>query len=153
MKLQRITTVDPWIEEIIKDDPVRPEIPIDHRINEDAEIYALWNDTELCAITCVAYTEGVPGSVEEMYTLTSPFMDSVIFYTIWSYTRGAGRELIIQASEEIQKQFPTIKNVVTLSPKTEMAEKFHIRNGAWKYRENPETINYAYQLDESRIRK
>jgi hypothetical protein len=148
MKLQKINKIDPWIEEIIKDDPVRSEIPIDHRINEDAEIYALWNDTELGAVTCVAYTEGIPGSIEEMYSLTSPFMDTVVFYTIWSYTKGAGRELIIQASKDILQQFPTIKNVVTLSPKTEMAEKFHLKNGAWRYRENSETINYAYQLED-----
>ena len=146
--LQKINQIDSWIEEIIKDDPVRPEIPIDQRINETAEIYALWNETELGGITCVAYTEGVPGSVEEMYTLTSPFMDTVVFYTIWSYTKGAGRELIIQASQNILQQFPTIKNVVTLSPKTEMAERFHLKNGAWRYRENSETINYAYQLED-----
>lgn len=148
MRLQKINTIDPWIQEIIKDDPVRSEIPIDHRINEDAEIYALWNNTELGAVTCVSYTEGIPGSVEEMYSLSSPFMDTVVFYTIWSYTKGSGRELIINASESIIKEHPSIKNIVTLSPKTEMAEKFHTRNGAWHFRENPNTINYAYQLDE-----
>lgn len=148
MRLQKINTIDPWIQEIIKDDPVRSEIPIDHRINEDAEIYALWNDTELGAVTCVSYTEGIPGSVEEMYSLSSPFMDTVVFYTIWSYTKGSGRELIINASESILKEYPTIKNIVTLSPKTEMAEKFHIRNGAWHFRENTDTVNYAYKLDE-----
>ena len=148
MRLQKINTIDPWIQEIIKDDPVRSEIPIDHRIKEDAEIYALWNNTELGAVTCVSYTEGIPGSVEEMYSLSSPFMDTVVFYTIWSYTKGSGRELIINASESIIKEHPSIKNIVTLSPKTEMAEKFHTRNGAWHFRENPNTINYAYQLDE-----
>ena len=148
MRLQKINTIDPWIQEIIKDDPVRSEIPIDHRINEDAEIYALWNDTELGAVTCVSYTEGIPGSVEEMYSLSSPFMDTVVFYTIWSYTKGSGRELIINASESILKEYPTIKNIVTLSPKTEMAERFHIRNGAWHFRENTDTVNYAYKLDE-----
>ena len=148
MILQKINTIDPWIQEIIKDDPVRSEIPIDHRINEDAEIYALWNNTELGAVTCVSYTEGIPGSVEEMYSLSSPFMDTVVFYTIWSYTKGSGRELIINASESIIKEHPSIKNIVTLSPKTEMAKKFHTRNGAWHFRENPNTINYAYQLDE-----
>ena len=148
MRLQKINTIDPWIQEIIKDDPVRSEIPIDHRINEDAEIYALWNNTELGAVTCVSYTEGIPGSVEEMYSLSSPFMDTVVFYTIWSYTKGSGRELIINASNSIIKEHPSIKNIVTLSPKTEMAEKFHTRNGAWHFRENPNKINYAYQLDE-----
>lgn len=151
MKLQKISEIDSWVEEIIKDDPVRSEIPIDHRINEDAEMYALWNDTNLGAITCVAYTEGIPSSVEEMYSMCSPFMDTVVFYTIWSYTKGSGRQLIIHASEKIKEQYPTIKNVVTLSPKTEMAERFHLKNGAWKYRENTDTINYAYEVDKNDI--
>lgn len=146
--LQKINAIDDWISEIIKDDPVRSEIPIDHRINETAEIYALWNETELGAITCVSYCEGIPSSVEEMYSLGSPFMDTVVFYTIWSYAPGSGRQLIVEASEEILKQYPSIKNVVTLSPKTEMAEKFHLKNGAWRLRENPDTINYAYKLEE-----
>ena len=153
MKLQRINEIDAWIKEIVKDDPVRPEIPVDHRINETSEIYALWNDKSLGAVTCVAYTDGIPGSVEEMYSLGSPYPDTAVFYTIWSYEREAGRDLINQASEHLRKHDPAIKNLVTLSPKTEMAERFHIRNGAWKFRENPETINYAYQLDEQTPRK
>jgi hypothetical protein len=145
--LQKINRIDSWVEEIIKDDPVRPEIPIDHRINETAEMYALWNATELGAITCVSYTDGIPASVEEMYSLGSPFPDTAVFYTIWSYAPGSGRELINQAAHGVQNQHSNIKNIVTLSPKTEMAEKFHLKNGAWRYRENSDTINYAYQLE------
>ena len=145
--LQKINQIDSWVEEIIRDDPVRPEIPIDHRINETAEMYALWNATELGAITCVSYTDGIPASVEEMYSLGSPFPDTAVFYTIWSYAPGAGRELINQAAHGVQAQHSSIKNIVTLSPKTEMAEKFHLKNGAWRYRENSDTINYAYQLE------
>jgi hypothetical protein len=33
---------------------------------------------------------------------------------------------------------------VTLSPKTEMARRFHLKNGAIIFRENIETINYEY---------
>lgn len=147
--LQKINRIDSWVEEIIKDDPVRPEIPIDHRINETAEMYALWNATELGAITCVSYTDGIPASVEEMYSLGSPFPDTAVFYTIWSYAPGAGRELINQAAHGVQNQHSSIKNIVTLSPKTEMAERFHLKNGAWRYRENDDTINYAYQLSDN----
>ena len=147
--LQKINRIDSWIEEIIKDDPVRPEIPIDHRINETAEIYALWDPTGLGAVTCVSYTDGIPASVEEMYSLGSPFPDTAVFYTIWSYAPGAGRELINQAAHGVQNQHSSIKNIVTLSPKTEMAERFHLKNGAWRYRENNDTINYAYQLSDS----
>jgi hypothetical protein len=148
--LVRINTIDDWVKEIIKDDPVRSEIPVDHRINETAEMFALWNDTELGAITCVSYTDGIPESVEEMYSFGNPNPNTAVFYTIWSYTKGSGRQLIIEASQAIQESNPTITNLVTLSPKTEMAERFHLKNGAWRYRENDDTINYAYKLDEQK---
>lgn len=141
--------MDDWVKEIIKDDPVRKEIPIDHRINETAEMFALWNQNELGAVVCVSYTDGIPSSVEEMYSFSSPEPTTAVFYTIWSYTKGSGRQLIIEASERIVKLRPSIVNLVTLSPKTEMARKFHIKNGAWEFRENEDTINYAYKLEES----
>jgi hypothetical protein len=34
---------------------------------------------------------------------------------------------------------------VTLSPKTEMARRFHLKNGAGVYRENSTTVNYIYK--------
>jgi hypothetical protein len=34
---------------------------------------------------------------------------------------------------------------VTLSPKTEMARRFHLKNGASELRENSNTINYIYK--------
>jgi hypothetical protein len=37
-----------------------------------------------------------------------------------------------------------IKRFVTLSPKTEMAKRFHLKNGAIVFRENEETVNYEY---------
>lgn len=140
--------VDNWIVEIIKDDPVRPELSADFRINENSEIFSLWDDSGLGAICCVRYTEGIPASIEQLQEKSNPFADTVVFYTIWSYKKGCGRNLIIEASEHIANRNPEIKNFVTLSPKTPMAEKFHISNGAWKYRVNPETVNYAYKLQE-----
>ena len=35
---------------------------------------------------------------------------------------------------------------VTLSPKTEMARKFHLRNGATLLKENEFTFNFEYRL-------
>jgi hypothetical protein len=144
--LQKINTIDHWVTEIISDDPVRPEIPIEFRINEAAEMYALWDNKQLLGVTCVSFTQGIPDSVDEMIESSSLNPDTVVFYTIWSYVKGAGRELLNKAVDQILFDNKLIKNVVTLSPKSEMAEKFHIRNGAWKFRENQDTINYAYQL-------
>jgi len=47
---------------------------------------------------------------------------------------------------EIQKQFPSVQRFVTLSPKTEMAKRFHTKNGAGVFRENPNTVNYEYDV-------
>ena len=39
-----------------------------------------------------------------------------VFYTVWSYKKGAGREIIFEAQKEIKKTKPYIKRFVTLSP-------------------------------------
>ena len=80
------------------------------------------------------------GSEEE--TATAP--TAAIFYTIWSYKPGAGRELLVQAVEEIKHRHPSVTRFVTLSPKTEMAKRFHLKNGASIFRENVDTVNYEY---------
>jgi hypothetical protein len=53
-----------------------------------------------------------------------------VFYTVWSYSKGAGRTLINTLSQHILDNRKEIWRWVTLSPLTEMAEKFHISNGA-----------------------
>jgi len=70
---------------------------------------------------------------------------TAVFYTIWSYKPGAGRDLIIAAQKSIEAEFPRIQTYVTLSPKTEMARRFHLKNGAREFRENISTINYIYK--------
>jgi hypothetical protein len=71
---------------------------------------------------------------------------AAIFYTIWSYAPGAGVELLRATVAEIQRQFPSVNRFVTLSPKTEMAKRFHTKNGAGVYRENLDTVNYEYNI-------
>jgi hypothetical protein len=71
---------------------------------------------------------------------------TAIFYTIWSYAPGAGVELLRQTVSHIRAQFPTITRFVTLSPKTEMARRFHTKNGAVTFRENLDTVNYEYLI-------
>jgi hypothetical protein len=50
----------------------------------------------------------------------------------------------MQTVEQIKEKFPTITRFVTLSPKTEMARRFHHKNGAVTFRENQESVNYEY---------
>lgn len=130
----------------LKDDPVRPEIPLEQRVNANSRIYVLKDDAteEPLAVTCVKFLETVPESVEQLAD-TVVNTSTAVFYTIWSYAGGAGRELIESAQASIEQEFPNINTYVTLSPKTEMARKFHHKNGATTYRENADTINYKYK--------
>jgi hypothetical protein len=75
-------------------------------------------------------------------TATNPSV--AVFYTIWSYAAGAGRDLLLEARKYIEGTNPNIKEFVTYSPKTEMAKRFHLKNGASVYRENPDSVNYKY---------
>jgi hypothetical protein len=72
--------------------------------------------------------------------------DTAIFYTIWSYKAGAAKDLLFSTVKEIQRMFPNITRFVTLSPKTEMAKRFHLRNGASVLKENLTTVNYEYKV-------
>ena len=133
---------DPFVS-YIKDDPVRPEISLDFRIADNAEIIVLLNDDKPTAIVCVAYRDFVPKDTVEL--VSEPYDPSVaVFYTIWSYAPGAGRQLIFDSVKHIQTEQANIQRFVTLSPKTELAKRFHLKNGACVYKENTETVNYEY---------
>jgi hypothetical protein len=129
---------------LLAQDPVRPHIPQEQRIGPNREILVYKDeDGAVKAITCVSYLSSVPESETELFdSSTEP--DVAVFYTIWSYVAGAGRTLIFEAVRHIQETRPNIHRFVTLSPKTDMARRFHIRNGAVVFRENPETVNYEY---------
>ena len=142
--LHTITSITEEIVKLLKDDPVRPEIPVADRINSNSRIYMLKDGDQTQAVTCVKFLEEIPADVDEMVGMVES-ATTAVFYTIWSYTAGAGRNLIIEAQKSIEEEFPGIKTYVTLSPKTEMARRFHLKNGAGIYRENSTTVNYIYK--------
>jgi len=128
----------------LKDDPVRPSIPFHMRIGLNADVYALRDENDSPrAITCVSYQDRVPTSEEELFKNEST-PTVAVFYTIWSYRKGAGRELLLDAMNHIKATRINIAKFVTLSPPTDMARDFHIRNGACVYRMNENTVNYEY---------
>ena len=130
---------------LLKDDPVRPEIPAEQRVNSNSQIFVLKNDAnEPLAVTCVKFLADIPESVTDLAD-TVVNTNTAVFYTIWSYAAGAGRELITQARSQIEQDHPEVKTFVTLSPKTEMAQRFHNKNGAITFRENADSINYLYR--------
>jgi hypothetical protein len=135
---------DPLVD-LLRDDPVRPEIPTAARVHDSAEIFVWIVDGKPAAVTCVRYCAAVPRSVQELDQSAEETV--AVFYTIWSYAPGAGRQLIRAAADYIHNNRKSITRWVTLSPKTEMARKFHHSNGALTLQENDTTINYEYLLD------
>ena len=142
--LHTITCITEDLENLIKDDPVRPEIPLTDRVNINSRMYVLKDGDKTEAVTCVKFLNSIPEAVEDMAGLVES-ATTAVFYTIWSYAAGAGRTLIQEAQKSIEAEFPGIDTYVTLSPKTEMARRFHLKNGAGIYRENSTTINYIYK--------
>ena len=67
-----------------------------------------------------------------------------IAYTVWSRKRGAGKEIINKLAEWVKKN--KSERLVTLSPLTEMARKFHLRNGAIEVKVNETTQNFEYKV-------
>lgn len=149
--LHFITDLGHKLLEFIKDDPVRPEIPKDFRVSNGRFVAALAeDDSEPEAMVCVSFHDFVPQDVNDLNN-TATVPTTAVFYTIWSYKAGKGRELLIQAVKEIQKSHPSVTTFVTLSPKTEMARRFHLKNGAIVFRENIETVNYKYNVQEKQL--
>jgi hypothetical protein len=144
--LNVIKDLDNPLLSYIKDDPVRPEIPTEFRVTRTRFVGALV-DEKPQAIVCVSLHDFIPESVEDLSKETEE-PTTAIFYTIWSYVPGKAADLLFEVVEEIKKQFPTVTRFVTLSPKTPMAKRFHLKNGASIFRENESTINYEYKVAE-----
>jgi hypothetical protein len=144
--LHIITDLRDNLLDLIKDDPVRPELPAEFRVNTNSRIFVLRDDQtqKPLAVTCVKFLSEIPQDVDELADLAVN-TNTAVFYTIWSYAAGAGRRLIEEAQREIQREQPEINTYVTLSPKTEMARRFHLKNGAEVFRENADTVNYLYR--------
>lgn len=131
---------------LILDDTVRPELDYEFRTSNGREFYELVDVLWADACICVAYTKHVPRTVNELDMYYSEDNDIAVFYTVWSYTKGSGREIVFRVVEHIKQTKPHIKRFITLSPKTEMARKFHLSNGAFILSENDESVNYEYAV-------
>jgi hypothetical protein len=53
-----------------------------------------------------------------------------------------------KAAEWLKADYKDLKGIVTLSPQTAMAERFHLKNGAKKRKTNETTVNYEYYFKE-----
>ena len=137
-----------WVD-LFKDDPVRPNLTSKFRLTENRMSFILTKDYQKpSAIVCVAYTKQVPKTEKQLVVYSIPKMsfnyDKAIFYTIWSYSKGSGKDVLFSTVDWLKKKNPEIKRYITISPKTKMARNFHLRNGAFELNSNKETINFEY---------
>jgi hypothetical protein len=143
MELYHLRSTDDPLTRVIKDDPVRPHIPLEQRVNDAAEILILKAGEEILAATCLQWLSDVPEDEQDLVDMGKE-KNTAVFYTIWSYKPGAGAELLKQAAAWILNEYKDVKDIVTLSPQTEMARRFHLKNGAKIRKENPTSVNYQY---------
>lgn len=145
MILHHVRDINDPLTSVIKDDPVRPHIPLSQRINDTAEILLLKAGDQILAATCMAWLSDIPRNEQDLIDMLHQ-KDVAVFYTIWSYSPGAGATLLREAAKWLKEEFTDLKAIVTLSPQTEMARKFHLKNGASVHRENTTSVNYRYYI-------
>jgi hypothetical protein len=131
-------------EHLISNDPVRPHIPFNERVGPGRGIFVLDDDSDkVRAVICVAYCKDIPTNELELKEYTHPLGNVAVFYTVWSYDKGAGREIVNEVYDLLKKE-TAIQRFVTLSPLTEMARKFHLSNGAKFLAEYSDCQNFEY---------
>ena len=138
------------------EDPVRPELDNDFRTGYGRKIYGVEYKGEIHAVMCFAYTNKIPTNVEELEKLsTDAFLQSAmrdqnigqiaVAYTVWSKKKGGGKLIVKEVFKNIKKS-NHLNRLVTLSPLTDMATKFHSRNGAKLLQVNETTQNFEYKV-------
>ena len=143
----------------IDEDPVRPELDIVFRRSYGRKIYGVKYMGEIHAVMCFAYTNEIPKNVEELDKFShDAFLQSAqrdqnvgkiaIAYTVWSKKKGGGKLIVKEVFKKIKKS-NHLNRLVTLSPLTEMASKFHSRNGAKLLQVNETTQNFEYQVEKN----
>ena len=137
------------------EDPVRPELDNKFRTSYGRKIYGVKYKGEIHAVMCFAFTNEIPKSVEELDMMSKDaFLQSIrrdyqvgkiaIAYTVWSKKRGGGK-LIVKEVFKLIKKTHHLNRLITLSPLTEMARKFHLSNGAVQIQVNETTQNFEYE--------
>jgi len=126
---------------ILFDDPVRPKISPQRKLSSGRYVYMWLEGGKIEAVACFAYRFSIPKTESEL--LRGDKHDDlglkVILYSIWSYKKGCGQKLVRSILARYRED-----KVITMSPKTDMARDFHLRNGAKVLQVNRTTVNYEY---------
>jgi|TARA_B110000196_G_scaffold288369_1_gene273337 hypothetical protein len=141
----------------VNEDPVRPELDLSFRTKHGRKIYGLKDeDGDIAAIMCFAFTNEVPKSIEDMNLLSIDAEGQsihragvqgtiAIAYTVWAKKKGAGKHMVNEVYKMI-KDSHHLNRLVTLSPLTDMARNFHLKNGAEELQVNDTTQNFEYNV-------
>tara|TARA_B100000123_G_C25551026_1_gene349574 strand:- start:25 stop:468 length:444 start_codon:yes stop_codon:yes gene_type:complete len=146
----KLREIDILEVDILKEDPVRPHITKAERLSDGRQVFVLEKKNKILAVICVAYTNKIPKNEFELSAFNAFDGSCAIFYTVWSYEKGAGREIIERVSNHLMRR-GWIKRYVTLSPLTEMAEKFHLRNGAELIYRGETCQNFEYFMEAENV--
>ena len=136
------------------EDPVRPELDNIFRTSYGRKIYGVKYGGEIHAVMCFAYTNQIPKNIDELNKFShDAFLQSAqrdqnvgqiaIAYTVWSKKKGGGKLIVKEVFKKI-KNSNHLNRLITLSPLTDMATKFHSRNGAKLLQINETTQNFEY---------
>ena len=138
------------------EDPVRPELDVSFRTSNGRKIYGVKYKKEIHAVMCFAFTNKVPKNVKELdifsqdahlqSTLRGQNVGQIaIAYTVWSKKKGGGKLIVNEVFKKIKKS-NHLNRLVTLSPLTKMATKFHSKNGAKLLQVNESSQNFEYEI-------
>ena len=136
------------------EDPVRPELSNEFRTGYGRKIFGVRYQGEVHAVMCFAYTNEIPKTVEDLEKMShDAYLQSAlrdqnvgiiaVAYTVWSKKKGGGKLIVKEVFKKIKKS-NHLNRLVTLSPLTEMATKFHSNNGAKLLQINENTQNFEY---------
>ena len=145
----------PWID--CSEDPVRPDLDLSFRQAYGRKIFGLRDEEkDIAEIICFAFTNQVPKTIEEMDAFSKDAaMQAIhragvqgqiaIAYTVWSKKKGGGRAIVNEVYKMI-KRSSHLNRLVTLSPLTDMARNFHLKNGAKELQVNEKSQNFEYDI-------
>ena len=138
----------------VNEDPVRPELDNVFRRSYGRKIYGVKYMGEIHAVMCFAYTNEIPKNIIELDKFShDAFLQSAqrdqnvgqiaIAYTVWSKKKGGGKLIVNEVFKKIKKS-NHLNRLITLSPLTDMATRFHTSNGAKLIQVNDTTQNFEY---------
>lgn len=140
-----VNAEDPYVK-FLSDDPVRPEIPISFRCHspDNCVFVLLGQSAEPLAVLCCSFKSFVPSVGDQLTIFEYAPIRNAIFYSVWSYSRGSGRQIIPLAKSWIESNYSHITGFYTFSPLGDVVRDFHHSLGARTFRVNESSVNYVY---------